>query len=230
MLDFGLTFWDLLSTMFTFFFGLWPVLLVSMLDTGGRSLLATGIAGWIFLAIGRVYLVFKPSSVFTFRLLPEPWNTALFVVAGAALLGFKYGLRALRWGRSNRKMGQARAVDDLLDLSPREFEEMVVQLYRRKGHEAVRTGRPGDHGVDIVIEAGNGRKWIVQCKRWRGAVGEPVIRDFYGVLHHEKADAGAIVTTGTFTLQAREWARGKPIYLYDGREFLELWKRAAPRS
>jgi restriction system protein len=102
---------------------------------------------------------------------------------------------------------------------------MVAELYRSLGHQAKRTGSTGDHGVDVVVQARNGEKWIVQCKRWRGSVGEPVIRDFYGVLHHEKADHGAVITTGTFTPQAREWARGKLLHLYDGGEFLTIWER-----
>ena len=76
----------------------------------------------------------------------------------------------------------------------------------------------------------DGEKWVIQCKRWRGTVGEPVVRDLYGVLHHEKADKGAIITTGQFTESAREWARGKPIVLYDGDQFLRSWKRVRGQS
>lgn len=78
----------------------------------------------------------------------------------------------------------------------------------------------------MVVETKKGETCIVQCKRWKGSVGEPVIRDFYGVLLHEKADRGAIVTSSTFSGPAREWARGKPIALYDGKKLIQLWKRA----
>jgi restriction system protein len=44
-------------------------------------------------------------------------------------------------------------------------------------------------------------------------------------MHHEKADRGAVITTGTFTAQAKDWAIGKPISLIDGDKFLELVKR-----
>ncbi len=132
-------------------------------------------------------------------------------------------------GRDTRASSLARDPEDLLKLTPREFENMVADLYRANGYRAWRTGATGDHGVDVVIQTGNGEKWVAQCKRWRGAVGEPVVRDFYGVMQHEKADKGAIVTTGTFTPQARAWAKGKPIFLYDGNEFLAAWKEARER-
>jgi restriction system protein len=49
-------------------------------------------------------------------------------------------------------------------------------------------------------------------------------------MHHEKADRGAIVTPGAFTEQARQWAKGKPIELIDGEEFMRLLKRARQTS
>ena len=71
----------------------------------------------------------------------------------------------------------------------------------------------------------SGGIWIVQCKHWRDPVGEPAVRDFYGAMHHENADGGAIVASGGFTPQARAWAQGKPFYLYDGRRLLEIRER-----
>jgi len=82
----------------------------------------------------------------------------------------------------------------------------------------------------VVVQANDGEKWIIQCKRWRGQVGEPIVREFYGTMQHEKADKGAIVTTGKFSKAARLWAQGKPVYLYDGEEFLVGWKKAQGRE
>jgi restriction system protein len=62
-------------------------------------------------------------------------------------------------------------------------------------------------------------------------VGEPVVRDFYGVVLHEKADKGIIIiTSGKFSRPAQEWAKGKPIALYDGEKFVQLWRRAQAKK
>lgn len=98
------------------------------------------------------------------------------------------------------------------------------------GHHAKRTGATGDHGIDVVVTSKKGEKWVVQCKRWRGYVGEPIIRDFYGAMQHEKADRGILITTGTFSKSAQAWAKGKPIALMDGNEFLNAWKRAKEKA
>jgi restriction system protein len=53
-------------------------------------------------------------------------------------------------------------------------------------------------------------------------VGEPVVRDLYGTLLHEEAQGAYLITTGTFTKKAQDWAAGKPIVLYDGEALLGL--------
>ena len=211
-----------------FAFDFWPFLtLVALKD---RSCLVRNLLiAWAFWAAIRTVLFLTPEPNAVSVLIPEPLNTGLFFAVGAALIG-------LRWSAGlgsnlgfRQRANRIQSGDDLLTLTPREFEDMVVDLHVALGHRARRVGTTGDHGVDVIVQTRVGDRCIVQCKRWRSKVGEPVIRDFYGVLHHEGADRGAIFTTGQFTQQARAWAKGKPIRLYDGEEFLELWKRAQRR-
>ena len=215
---------QMLSYAFDLVFVAWPILVLSPLQ-GRRPFLSKMLLAWGLVATMRVFLFFS-SVPPLFRLIPEPLNTVLFFASGILLSGIKIGQNLWRRRTLHQVGDNADSAIDLLKLSPRQFEEMVVELYRASGHRAKRTGAVGDHGVDVVVQARNGERWVVQCKRWRGAVGEPIVRDFYGVIQHEKADKGAIITTGEFTQQAHEWARGKPIYLCNGSEFLKRWKAA----
>lgn len=79
--------------------------------------------------------------------------------------------------------------------------------------------------MDVRVRAKNGEKWIVQCKRYRGSVGEPYVRDLYGTMLHEKAQRASIITSGKFSRQALAWAEGKPIDLYDGEKLLKILRR-----
>ena len=126
---------------------------------------------------------------------------------------------------SPAESGVTREIGRLIELPRADFEELVAELYRALGHEARRTGTPGERVVDVVVVAKNGQHWIVQCKQWRGAVGESVIREFYAAMHREHAAQGAIITTARFTPKARQWAEGKALHLYDGPEFLRALKR-----
>lgn len=112
--------------------------------------------------------------------------------------------------------GLGLTLDDLLALSPTEFEAWVQQLFRSRGYFAHNTADSGDHGVDLWVVSPQGERAIVQCKRYRGVVGESVVRDLYGVMQHEAAARGFLVTTGSISAAAGRWAQGKPIELIDG--------------
>jgi len=114
--------------------------------------------------------------------------------------------------------------DAIADLYPDDFERLVGAIFTVCGMNVRRTGDFGDHGIDLVVEDGDSSKCLVQCKRWKknSQVGEPVLRDLYGAMNSEKATEGAVFTTGTFTQQARDWAKGKPLQLCDGQATLEM--------
>jgi len=58
------------------------------------------------------------------------------------------------------------SVDILLDVSSGEFEDMVVVgLYQAFGHQAKRTGKSGDHGVDVVVKAKNEEQWVTLLQK-----------------------------------------------------------------
>jgi restriction system protein len=83
-------------------------------------------------------------------------------------------------------------------------------------------GSAPDGGVDLLLRR-QGSKVVVQCKRWKSAqVGVALIREFFGVMVAEKAERGIFVTTGTFTPDATEFARGKPLELVDGSRLAVL--------
>lgn len=125
-------------------------------------------------------------------------------------------------------IGRIKALEGLNAMTPREFEAFVGKLFRWMGYNVSVTGASSDEGVDLFLEK-EGRKAIVQCKKHEGSIGQPVVRDFYGTMVHNKANQGFIVTTGTFSLPAQTWAKGKQIHLVDGAELLD-WLESLPEG
>ncbi len=116
---------------------------------------------------------------------------------------------------------------DLQSLNGLEFEQVCEQLVKKMGFETEVTKASGDGGIDIVATNNSpllSGKYIIQCKRYSGSVGEPIIRDLYGVVTSERANKGILMTSGTFTRQAIDFAEGKPIELIDGIELRKLMK------
>lgn len=117
----------------------------------------------------------------------------------------------------------------LLGLSPEGFERFCQRMLREAGFSEVHvTGRSGDEGIDghgtLEINPLVSFKVLFQCKRFKGSVGSPQIRDFRGAMQG-RADKGLILTTGTFTTDARREATRDgvpPIELIDGQKLIPL--------
>lgn len=106
-----------------------------------------------------------------------------------------------------------------------DFERQVHALLKNMGFEAEITKASGDGGIDIIAHSKEhitGGKYIIQCKDWSKPVGEPPVRDLYGVVTAENANKGILITTSTFTSPAINFAAGKPLELIDGTKFNQL--------
>jgi restriction system protein len=116
----------------------------------------------------------------------------------------------------------------LYALPPDTFERLTQRLLRESGFVQVKvTGRTGDGGIDGVgiVQLGGllGFPILFQCKRYRGSVGASAIRDFRGAMIG-RADRGLVITTGTFSRDARAEATrdgAPPIDLVDGEQLLD---------
>jgi restriction system protein len=113
-------------------------------------------------------------------------------------------------------------IAQLYALSPGDFEAYVGQLFRQKGYRVKLRGGSGDLGVDVELHKGDGKKAVVQCKRYRTTVGSETVRELYGTLIHERAAHAFLVTTADISDAAREWARRKPITLIDGETLVRI--------
>jgi restriction system protein len=107
---------------------------------------------------------------------------------------------------------------DIANLSWREFEALVGEGFRHRGFQVTPRGGAGpDGGVDLVLTRDHER-FLVQCKQWRAQqVGVSVVRELYGVMAAERVAGGYVVTSGTFTKDAKEFASGRNIELIDGK-------------
>lgn len=125
--------------------------------------------------------------------------------------------------------------DDLLEviktISPDAFERLCQRLLRESGFVHVEiTGRTGDGGIDGkgIVRIGGLLSFhvIFQCKRFKGSVSSSIVRDFRGAMIG-RADKGLLITTGTFTKDARTEAQrdgAPPIDLVDGPTLAEKLK------
>jgi restriction system protein len=118
----------------------------------------------------------------------------------------------------------------LLELPPDRFEHLARRLLLEAGFISAKvTGRTGDGGIDGI---GVYRLSLVsfpvffQCKRYRGSVRAGAVRDFRGAMAG-RGDRGLLITTGTFTAEAKQESTrdgAPPIDLIDGERLCDLLK------
>lgn len=116
-------------------------------------------------------------------------------------------------------------------LTPSAFERFSQRLLREAGFEQVTvTGKSGDGGIDgigiLQVNPLVSFKVLFQCKRYTGtgSVTPSHVRDFRGSMTG-RADKGIIISTGTFTPDARREATrdgAPPIELIDGEKLLDM--------
>jgi len=126
---------------------------------------------------------------------------------------------------------QDRLLALLQGMDPSAFERLCQRILRESGFIEVEvTKRSGDGGIDGygTIRLGGLISFNVlfQSKRYKGNIGPDVVRDFRGAMVG-RADKGVIITTGSFTLEARREATrdgAPPLDLIDGRLLAEKLK------
>lgn len=116
----------------------------------------------------------------------------------------------------------------LKSMEPSAFERLSMRLVKEAGFRNVEVlGKSGDGGIDGV---GVYKVSLVsfptyfQCKRYAGSVPSRAVRDFRGAMAG-RGDKGILITTGTFTSEAKAEAvrdGAPPVDLIDGDELCEL--------
>jgi len=170
--------------------------------------------GWYFGAMNNPYLSGLGKSSTSGIYAPLGW---------ALLIGCWFAALASFFGRTRRRrlLDAQSGTNSLRDMNWREFEMLTGEAFRRLGYAIVENGLGGaDGGIDLILRK-DGKTILVQCKQWRNQrVDVKVVREMFGILVHEGADAMKIVALGDYTPDARHFAQGKPIELVDGGALL----------
>ncbi|WP_420132288.1 restriction endonuclease [Rhodopseudomonas sp.] len=117
----------------------------------------------------------------------------------------------------------------LCKMDPFRFERHVMSFFESAGLKSIVTRKSNDLGVDGFAIHAEGLI-VVQCKRNSAdnKVGRPTIQQFKGVIEEHRAFHGFVVTTSTFSDEARQSASmSQRITLVDIHSLVS-WHVAAP--
>lgn len=105
----------------------------------------------------------------------------------------------------------AKNPQNLYQISPRNFEEIIAHIFSRNGFCVELTKQSRDGGRDIIAirsDLGIPSKYIIECKRYShdNPVGVELVRNLYGVQVQEGANKSVLATTSRFTSDAKKFA------------------------
>jgi restriction system protein len=141
------------------------------------------------------------------------WSIATWVVQHSAEVRRQEQARAAEIAQAHHLQAMAaeaarqahlarlQTLSGLHSLSPTEFEDAVAEMLTAYGYRGVlHTGGAGDLAADLICIAPDGRKAVVQCKRYApdNLVGSPVLQTFIGMVTvHHRAGLEAVMNLST---------------------------------
>ncbi|MBF6338484.1 restriction endonuclease [Nocardia abscessus] len=185
-------------------------------DSGNVALLLMfGIAGFVVLG---------PAVRFARGNLVAVIAAIVGLVAAAVALAVLWKSRIRR--RRELEDKRLRAVLPFHNMNDKQFEHALASLCRDSGCRQVEvSGGSGDHGADVVALTPDGRRLILQAKRYNitRRVGDKEMQQLVGgLMTWHQFDIAALVATASFTAPARATAARNGIRLIDNRA-LAAW-------
>jgi restriction system protein len=164
-------------------------------------------------------------SSWVFRSSASIWMHALTRMSAAVLAAEASLLEKNRraWDRAIES-----GMPELDGLTGEAFETRVSGLLRGLGYKTEITNATGNAGADIIALRRQ-KATLVQTKHQTAEVGVEAIQAAIASRQHFAADSALVVTTSTFTPQARELAARAGVELWDRGALTEHLKKAERR-
>ena len=120
--------------------------------------------------------------------------------------------------------------DQIKSLKPQEFEDYVAELWSKKGWDTKVTKSSQDKGIDIIAEKNDiySKKTLIQVKRYSedNKVTSKQIQQYSSLKYQEEnVDEVIIVTTSSFTSNARQLAKKLNVKLIDGEKLANIVRK-----
>lgn len=119
--------------------------------------------------------------------------------------------------------------DKIYTLTPAQFEDLVAEVFRKRGFDVRVTQRTRDGGKDIIASynmSGIPCMLIIECKRYAAGnkVGVGIVRALHGVQQAEHYGKAVLVTSSSFSSDAKKFANDlrDMVVLIDFKQLMEM--------
>ena len=117
--------------------------------------------------------------------------------------------------------------DDVMHLSPAEFESLCAELLTEAGWTAHVVAGSGDQGVDVVARSG-GTTAVFQCKLYSSPLGNTPVQEIHTGRSFYDAQIAAVVSNADYTPGARAAAEQTGVRLLHHSELASFRPPVSP--
>lgn len=101
--------------------------------------------------------------------------------------------------------------ENMYNLTPREFEEVMAELLEKQGYKVDLTQATRDGGKDLIIARRDDIDnfiYYVECKQYhsKNPVGVHLVRELMGTVHADQVTAAILITSSYFSRDAKAYA------------------------
>lgn len=126
-------------------------------------------------------------------------------------------IRKLKYQERLKKSGIA----DIDKMEGIEFEHYLGLLFRAQGYKAEVTKPVGDYGADLIIQK-DGKKIVVQAKRYSKNVGIKAVQEAQASIAHYGAVEAWVVSNSDYTVAAYELAKSNVVKLINREALIQM--------
>ncbi|MEI6429648.1 MAG: restriction endonuclease [Pseudanabaena sp. ELA607] len=118
---------------------------------------------------------------------------------------------------------QHQLLNEVDQMSGREFEEFLAQLYQGIGWNVELTGKSNDGGCDLIISTQDRSQLIaIQAKRSKNKIGYKAVQEVYTARGIYQTKEAWVVTNSYFTAPTQARAKQLGVKLYDRNNLQQL--------
>lgn len=112
-------------------------------------------------------------------------------------------------------------IDDIDNMSGREFEKYLFQLFEQMGYICTLTSESNDQGLDLIVEK-YGKKIGIQAKCYKNKVGNTAVQEVLSGVQYYNCDEGMVITNSLFTSSADDLATKTGIVLWNRAKLMVI--------
>ncbi len=125
----------------------------------------------------------------------------------------------------NRKILRKSNIHDIDNMDGFQFEHYLVELFKSLNYTVKRTPDTGDFGADLILHK-EGKRIVVQAKRYKGKVGVKAIQEIIGAKSYYKAHSAWVITNSSYTNSALTFANKTNVRLIDRDILIKMQKKS----